>query len=114
MTIMKTMKMMIKILLLLVVVSCNKEVPPSLSPSYPIENPEQVTIDFLKKDTAWHFSTKKMYYSELKDSVDCVHVYRRDCIDYWYFYLYHSDTVRKFYYNKKFIYNWRNKNGSIQ
>lgn len=105
---------MIKILLLLVVVSCNTEVPPHIpSPSYPIENCEQMTLDSLKKDTVWHFSTKKMYYPELKDSVDLVHVYRRDCMDYWYFLMYHNDTLRKFYINKKFIYNWKNKNGSI-
>lgn len=105
--------MMIKILLLLVVVSCNTEIRPSLSPSYPIENPEQVTIDSLKKDTAWYFSTRKIYYPEVKDSVDYVQVFRKDCLDYWHFYMYHNDTLEKFYCNKSFIYSWKNKNGSI-
>lgn len=102
-------KRMIKILLLLVVVSCNTEIPPHIPlPSYPFENPEQITIDSLKKDTAWLFSTKKYYFPEIKDSVTRIHAYRGDSYDNWYFTMYGGDTLIKHYFCAEYWYCWKN------
>lgn len=107
------MKMMIKILLLLVVVSCNTEVPPALSPSYPIENPERITIDSLEQDTLWDLTRRKLYYPKLGDSIDYIRAYRKGSFDYWCFVMYNGDTLHKYYYCRKYQFIWKNKNGGI-
>lgn len=116
MTMMKTMKMIISLLLLVVLAACDRPSPVEIPPSYPFDNPEQITIDSLKQDTVWSFTKKRLYYPELGDSIDYIQCFRKDnSLDCWYFVMYNGDTLHKYYYCRAYNFSWKNHNyGSIQ